>query len=487
MAEPSEPEAEFGVAEAPASGAPPHWRPKVASRKGVTKHKLLTDQIIADIDAGTLPPRYRMPPHRDLARMLGVSVQTVSLGYKEAERRGYLTGEVGRGTFVRSRIGERADHFMLDRTQERGIDLSIVRAVYTEAHERASRAIMAELAQADNAAFMDACRPIAGLDRHRDAAQAWLRRLGVDADPERILITNGAAHGVFLALATLVRPGDVVLTENLTDHGVIGLSNVLGFTLKGLATDREGVLPEAFAEACAAGNVIALVLIPTLGNPTSHVAGAERRREIARIADRHGVFVVEDEVCKPLLDTAPPSITAMLPHLGFFVTSFTKSVMTGLRIGYLVVPPQFSIRVGSVLRVTSWSATNMAAEVAARWIENGTADALLAAQRLEIRARQAIVADTLGPLIAGGHPLSLSAWLKVPERWSEEALVAALQRRGIAVTPSDPFVASEKPSGGGIRICIGGRLSHPALRDGLMALRSTCEQLPPLDGAGSIR
>ena len=61
--------------------------------------------------------------------------------------------------------------------------------------------------------------------------------------PDRILITNGTAHAIFLALATVVRPGDVVLTEELTDHGVIGLANVLGFTLRGLPTDREGLLP----------------------------------------------------------------------------------------------------------------------------------------------------------------------------------------------------------------------------------------------------
>ena len=96
---------------------------------------------------------------------------------------------------------------------------------------------------------MRPCRPIAGLDRHRDAAAHWLERLGVPAERDRILITNGAAQGIFLAVAAVVRPGDLVLTENLTDHGIIGLSNVLGFTLRGLPTDAEGILPEAFEAA----------------------------------------------------------------------------------------------------------------------------------------------------------------------------------------------------------------------------------------------
>jgi DNA-binding transcriptional MocR family regulator len=461
------------------------WRPVVLAHKGTTKQKALTETIIADIESGVLTANTRMPTHRELASKLGLAVQTVSLGYKEAERLGYLRGEVGRGTFVRNRITDRADRFMLDRTPGETVDLSIARCVYTEAHEEASRQVLGELARSDNSAFMRPCRPIAGLDRHREAAQLWLRTLGVDAQTDRTLITNGTAHGMFLALATIVRPGDVVLTETLTDHGVIGLASVLGFSLRGLETDNQGVLPEAFEAACAAGPVKALVITPSLTNPTSHVAGAERRQDLARIARRHGVFVVEDEVYKPLLDSELPSMTTLLPDLGFCATSFSKTVLTGLRTGYLVVPPQFSIRVASVLRVTSWSATYLPAEIATRWIHDGTAKTLLVRQRAEARARQVLLADILAPYIASTHPLSLCAWLKVPAQWSEESLVRALAEQKIAVTSSDPFVAGEGGQGG-IRLCLGGKLSHVALRNALQTIGRTFAQLPPVVDIRSI-
>ena len=179
------------------------WRPVLPRRKGVTKHRLLTERIIADIEAGVLPPAARMPTHRDLATDLRVSVQTVSASYKEAERRGYLRGEIGRGTFVRRRVTEQADRFMLDREPGDTADLSLIRAVYTEAHEEASRWALARLTEANNSTFMSRCRPIAGLERHRAAAQIWLRQLGVEADQDRILITNGAAQGIFLAVAAV--------------------------------------------------------------------------------------------------------------------------------------------------------------------------------------------------------------------------------------------------------------------------------------------
>ncbi|GHC72116.1 PLP-dependent aminotransferase family protein [Limoniibacter endophyticus] len=464
---------------------PVEWRPKLARQKGATKHAALTERIIADIDAGILKPTDRMPTHRDLARELGLSVQTVSLSYKEAERLGYLSGEIGRGTFVKARVTDRAGRMMLDHSPNEVLDLSIIRGVYLDAHENASREIFREMAEGDVAGFMRPCRPIAGLDRHRETARTWLRGLGVAAGAERILVTNGAAHAIFLALSCIIRSGDVVLCENLTDHGIIGLSNILGFSLKGLPTDNEGLLPDALEAACAAGGVRALVLIPTLNNPTGHVAGAARRREIAAIADRYGVFVIEDEVYRPIIEEDLPSISEMLPDLGFFVTSFTKAVLTGLRVGYLVVPPAYSIRAASILRVSSWSGTYLAAEIATRWVEDGTALRLLDIQRDEARARQSIATEILGDHIASSHPLSLCAWLKVPAHWTEEGLVRSLANQNIAVTPSEPFIAGPA-HGGGIRICLGGRMSHASLTKALITVHQAFEQLPPVYDIGSI-
>jgi DNA-binding transcriptional MocR family regulator len=464
---------------------PVEWRPSLARQKGETKHAALTERIIADIDAGVLKPMDRMPTHRDLARELSLSVQTVSLSYKEAERRGYLSGEIGRGTFVKARVTDRAGRMMLDHSPHEVLDLSIVRGVYLDAHENASREILRELADSDNAEFMRPCRPIAGLDRHRQTARIWLRTLGVTAPAERILVTNGAAHGIFLALSCIVRSGDVILCENLTDHGIIGLSSILGFSLKGLPTDDEGILPGALEAACAAGGVRALVLVPTLNNPTGHISGAERRREIAEIAERYGIFVVEDEVYRPMIEEELPSITEMLPDLGFFVTSFTKTVLTGLRVGYLVVPPAYSIRAASILRVSSWSATYLIGEIATRWVENGTAQRLLQIQRDEARARQNIATEILRDHIASSHPLSLCAWLKVPPHWTEEGLVRSLTNQNVAVTPSDPFIAGPG-HGGGIRVCLGGRMNHASLAKALMIVRQAFEQLPPVYDIGSI-
>jgi DNA-binding transcriptional MocR family regulator len=465
----------------------PEWRPNLdaAGRHG-PKYRALGEALAADIENGTLPPGTRLPTHRDLAYRLGISVQTVSTAYKEAERQGLLRSEVGRGTFVRHRPSEGAASQMLDRRASDLVDLSTVRAVYTPRHAELFSAAMRELAEAREQPWMRACRPVAGFDEHREVGAAWLARFGLSASPDQILVTNGASHGIFLALATLVQPGDVVVTEALTDHGVIGAASVLRFSLRGLPIDGEGILPDAFAEACRAGKVRALVCTPVFNNPTGALMGVARRRAVAAIAEQHGVHVIEDDVFHPLLETPLPAIASFLPSLGWHSISFTKAGLTGLRTGYLTVPHQLAIRASSVLRVSGWMGTLLMAEIAMRWLRSGVSGELFALQRTETAARQALVAEVLGSAVAGTHPHALSAWMRLPRHWTERAFVRALRHRQVAVTASDPFLVGEVERPNAVRLCIGGELSLSTLRHALEVIAQTRSQLPSVHEGSDI-
>lgn len=457
------------------------WLSVLDLESGAPKQRALTDAIIRAVEMGDLRDGERLPTHRELAQRLGVSVQTVSAGYQEAQRRGFIRSVVGRGSFASTRRAEQAGGFMLGRGAQEGIDLSLVRATYTEVHERAARRLMGELAERDNSAWMSPPRPVAGFDRHREVGCAWLARLGVSASPDRILVTNGATHAMFVALATVTQPGDLVLTEQLTENGLIGAASLLGLTMRGVATDEQGILPEALDKACRAEPVAALVWVPTLGNPTSHLATTERRVRIAEVARRHGVPVIEDEVFRALLENPGPSIVDLLPEQGFLATSFTKSVMTGLRVGYLVAPQAYALRAASVMRVTTWSSSPVAAEMATHAVENGMAWELVSLQRNEAAARQMLLQDILGPYVLGTHPASLCAWLRVPEGWSEESLVAVLRTHRVSVASSAPFAVGPGSMASGIRVCLGGPFCRGALQQGLKILRDILGQRPSID------
>jgi DNA-binding transcriptional MocR family regulator len=456
-----------------------NWQAAVRAVRGVeSKYKGLVKAIAGDIESAALTTGQRLPPQREVAAALGISVQTVTNAYKELERQGLIRCEVGRGSFVAARVTETMSNYMLDTAERSVVDFSIARIVHTREHDIAWRNVCASLAKIDDQPWIRAFRPIAGFEHHRQAGMSWLQTLRMPATLDTLLVTNGAAHAIFLALASLVGPGDTVLCESLTDHGVIGSANVLGFTLKGLEIDEYGIRPEHFEEMCDSERISALVCTPTLNNPTVALMPESRRRAIARIAERYGVYVIEDDVYGPLLDTPMPPIASLIPELAFYCTSMTKSVLSGLRIGYLAMPRRLALRAESVLRVSSWMATPTMAEVATRWIFDGTGQRLVAIQRERLATRQALVRQTLGDYLLGSHPHALSAWLRVPEQWNTDRLVRELRYRDIAVTSPDPFLVrgAERPDA--VRLCVGAEVSDDVFKSALETMLHVFEQFP---------
>ncbi|CAD6543399.1 Vitamin B6 salvage pathway transcriptional repressor PtsJ [Paraburkholderia sabiae] len=462
-----------------------HWREAVGAVHGVeSKYKRLVKAIASDIESESLRAGARLPPQRDVASELSVSVQTVTNAYKELERQGLIRCEVGRGSFVAERVTETMSNYMLDTAERSVVDFSIARIIHTPEHDAMWRKVCATLSKIEDQPWIRAFRPIAGFEHHRQAGIAWLQSMGMPASMDTLLVTNGAAHGIFLALASLVGPGDTVLCESLTDHGVIGSANVLGFTLKGLEIDEYGIHPEHFEEMCDSERITALVCTPTLNNPTVAMMPESRRRSIARIAERYGVFVIEDDVYGPLPTTRPAPISSHIPDLSFYCTSMSKSVLAGLRIGYMTTPRRLALRAESVLRVSSWMATSPMAEVATRWINDGTAARLVETQRERLAIRQALAQKVLGQYVLGSHPQALSVWLRVPNHWQADRLARELRNRNIAVTSPDPFLVrgAERPNA--VRLCVGAEVSDEVYEEALETMRDVFEQYPQVHDFG---
>ena len=442
----------------------------------------IADEIGRAIARGELRPGARLPTHRDLAGRMGISIHTVSQAYAEAERRGFVIGEIGRGTFVRAGHAEREARFIMDRRAADLVDLSINRPVYDHIQTERLRTTLTAMAAEDDLSSMLVCRPIAGLDAHRAAGAAWIRARGIDVDPERLVVCNGAAHGLMVALASLTRPGDIVLTEALTDHGTIGLASTLHYRLRGVPLDEEGLVPEALEALCAEADVKVLCVTPCLSNPTTALMSAGRRERIAEIVRRYGISVVENDVYGHLPASAPKPLWHWVPEQTWYVTSLTKTVVSGLRTGYLVCPAGAVARAVRRIRVTSWMATPFIAELASKWIRDGTAVELLEWQRKRLAERHAVLSDVLDGSDLQTHPHALHAWLELPEPWRSDALVAEARVRGVALTPAEPFAVGREAAPHAIRISLGAARTLDELRHGLGVLAELLRRQPePLD------
>lgn len=445
------------------------WHPRLEGR-GKPIYVALADALAEDLNGARLAAGARLPTHRQLAQTLGVTVGTVSRGYAEAARRGLISGEVGRGTFV-SGAGPASVH-------DSGLlDLSLNHAplIGSEPARRGLRSALLSLAgRADAATLLDYPAD-GGNAAHREAGAEWIRRAGVDASAERVLVCSGSQHALMTVLATLFRPGDLILTEALTYPGVKAAATLLHLRLQGVALDADGLRPDAFDTACRAGGVKGLYCVPTLHNPTASVMPEARRAELAAIARRHGVRIVEDDIHALLPDERPRPLAAFAPEATCYVTSTSKTLAPGLRVGYVLGPPSLTDRLAAGIRATTWSASPLTAELVSAWIRDGTADAILAERRRETAARQGLAREALAGCEVQSHPLSPHVFLHLPEPWRSAGFAAQLRRRGVAVTPSDAFVVGRAAAPHAVRLSLGAPRLRSDLERALRIVRDTLD------------
>jgi DNA-binding transcriptional MocR family regulator len=202
-----------------------------------------------------------------------------------------------------------------------------------------------------------------------------------------------------------------------------------------------------------------------------------RRRAIADIARDYGVVIIEDDVYGFLLAERPPPLSVFAPELSYYVTSVSKSIAPGLRVGYALGPPDSGGRLAMSLQRSCRMATPLMAEIVGRWIADGTADALAAAQRDEIRARQAIAREILADTAYRTRPESYHLWLSLPEPWRADAFVERARGRGVLLTPADVF-AIGRGAPHAVRICIGGVPDRDDVGRGLAIVMQTLHERP---------
>jgi DNA-binding transcriptional MocR family regulator len=460
------------------------WLPNLEQLAG-PRYLAIAEALAADIRTGRLKTGERLPTHRDLAYRIGVTVGTVTRAYAEAERRGLIAGEVGRGTYVRD-IRAAAIGFPLRESYPlREFDAADATAPIDLSVNYPAR-------QATDELFGDALKTLAdepgvadlldyqvnrGLLRHRTAGAKLIRRGGLEVPADRVIVTCGAQHAMMVAFAALTRPGDVVLTEALTYPGMKLIAGMLQLRLYGVAMDEHGLKPDAFEAACRTMQPKALYCMPTLQNPTSVTMPESRRREIARIAEALGVAIVEDDIYGFLDPDAPPPVSQFAPSVGHYVLSVSKCLAPGLRAGFLAVPPGDTAAYAAAVRTTIWMAPPLAVEIAARWIVDGTGERLATKLSQEALVRQRMVQERMSGFDYATAPHSMHGWLTLPEPWRASQFAAEARERDVLVTPAEAFVVA-RPAPQAVRICTGAVRTREQLARGLDILVGLLRSAP---------
>lgn len=462
------------------------WMPQIAGRPG-PKYLALAGAIADAVSGGELTPGAKLPPMRNLAYDLGVTVGTVTRAYREAERRGLVEGEVGRGTFVKGDgryPAPRAPRgFALGGNRENVINMSMaIPALGDTAHHLG--ATLAELGSDPQVLddLMD-YQAHSGLARHREAGADWVRRAGVETTADAITMTSGAQHAVLLSLMALTRPGDTVVTEALTYPGLLHIAAQLDLKLVGVEIDDEGLVPDALETAIAEHRPRAVYVVPTIHNPTAATMSEDRRRRIADILERTDTLAVEDDVWGFLPAERPPALAAFAPAQVIYATGLSKAMAPGLRVGYIVAPEGAVDSIRAVARLSNWMTPPLMSEIARRWIESGVGDEMVAWQRSEARARLELAAATFRGQTFRGFPDGYHLWLELPEPWRADAFRQEAEKRDVYVLSGESFVVGRAAPPHAVRVCVGACRDRAEVQQGLDILKSILDGTP---GAAAV-
>jgi DNA-binding transcriptional MocR family regulator len=440
------------------------WAPRLTTRENVAVE--IVRCLAADIEEGKLGPGEQLPTHRDLAERLKLAIGTISRAYAVARAQGLVTSTTGRGTFVAPKLCAPQGTVDLSRNvisrDLRDAEVGRLLAIYGDAAKVAS--------------LLDQDHGPAGVPEHRAVAAEWMRRPGFAPAPDDIVICSGVQHAMLTVLATITKPGDIVLTEMVAYAGIKATASFLRLDLRGLAIDAEGLEPQALEEACRQGAKF-LYTAPTLHNPTAATMSDQRRREIARIIQAHGITVLEDDAYGFLVPEAPPPLAAYAPGHTYYLLSTSKSFAPGLRVAYAVCPPGMQKRIAGAIRTTSWGTSPLMSGLVTKWIKDGTVERTITYKRAEVKARHELAWRVLADIIPPAHPAP-HWWVTLPEPWLAEDFANECRNRGVEISPASIFAINRDQLPIAVRICLAAVPGRRELEEGLHTINELLKHGP---------
>ncbi|WP_084674097.1 aminotransferase-like domain-containing protein [Methylobacterium sp. WSM2598] len=447
------------------------WLPRELSLEG-PRYLALVNALEQDVVENRLVDGSRLPPHRELAAQIGLSVGTVSKAYQEAEQRGIVSSHVGQGTFVRRRaptvpVGAAAPQAvnMALNVPAHGREADVLSGLLSDVYRRQELAPLLDY------------HPHSGIGHHREVIARSISDDAFSVDPALLYLCNGAQHALDIAVRLVAQPGDKILVDRLTYSGFKAIAVANSLTLVPVDLDDEGTDPDALEAACRLSGARVYYSMPTLQSPTARTMSLQRRKRIAELAEKLDLLVIEDDVYSFFYPERPLPIAALIPERSFYVTSYSKCVAPGFRLGTLSVPPAFKVRAELFVHASSWFAAPILGDLAVRLLESGRLDELIRERRRQATERYRLFAKFFPYAEKLDNP-PFYAWLPLPQEWSASRFTSAARGQGILVTPPTASTVDDDDPGA-VRVCLGAPDDLSELSDALSILSEILAR-PPL-------
>ena len=436
--------------------------------RGEPLYRQLFDQIVERIRSGTFPAGYRLPPTRALAGHLSTHRNTVVRAYEDLESAGFTQSTVGRGTFVASQPppatpAVQANMESLPWSSLTSLSLAAEPLARSERLTRMSKTAGAinlsrmqpspdllpyELFRRCMDHALKAYGPRAleyppreGVPRLRGLVADDLRRLGVPASAEDIIVTTGSQQAIDLVARALVNRGDTVLVDESTYHGALNVFAASGAHVVGVPGDDEGPSLSHLEHLGRAG-AKALYLMPNCHNPTGATISVRRRQALVGWSHQASIPIIEDDYASDLqLDgDAPPAAMRALDGDVIYLGTYSKKLIPGLRVGYLLAPRALRGPLSSLKHAMDLGTSSVVQYALAEFLDRGYLKAHIGRIIPEYRQRR----DALNQSLRRSLPrelkwrtpkAGLQLWIPTPSEIDVDALFREAQTQGVLISP----------------------------------------------------
>ncbi|MFB8791041.1 MAG: PLP-dependent aminotransferase family protein [Potamolinea sp.] len=322
----------------------------------------IRDRIRRLIESGALQPGEQLPSIRCLAETTRVNKLTVIEAYSVLEADGLVHARQGSGYFVSTPSithPQTSSHFsppqkvILSEQQEASfcnfyissvsarmqsgiIDLGLGFPVDSglEDLQKIARRAMKQV----GSTLFNYDLPHGQLTLRQQISRMLVQR-GLEVTPDNLIITNGSKQGLSLALHYYVQPGDWVIVESPTYHGILAILSSLKARVIGIPMTAEGMNLELLEQYLHTHRPKLIYTISTLHNPTGVTTSQTHRSSVLRLAQRYGCMILEDNAYEGLnFEPVPPPIKALdTQDVVTYIGTFSKTLMPGIRVGYMVL------------------------------------------------------------------------------------------------------------------------------------------------------
>lgn len=405
-------------------------------------YRQLIRQIQIQVDSGILGAGIRLPASRDLAKQLGISRISVVNAYAELRSEGYLSAHAGRGTFVSRektvlnghipvQIPSQPTHTQHDQSLRDMMRLARKPGVINFSHGSPPKEFfpVRHMQEAINAVIdRDGASALSyevpeGYLPLRVAVRDYVRALGIQCRFEDVLITGGAQQAIDLVLQSLMSEGETLVTADPTYIGMMDIAHARRVHIQGVPIDEDGIRIDALENYLHENSPRLIYVMPTFQNPTGHVMPLHRRRQLIRLAEQHQIPILEDEVYREFRfdgDHLPPLKALDENGVVIHANAFTKMLLPGMRIGYLIADGPHYERLVRVKQAADISTSGLNQRTIHLMLERGVLAKQLERNRLELRRRRDVALEAAEQYFPEGTTWfipqgGLYLWVELPD------------------------------------------------------------------------